>query len=450
MTAADIDVETAIDEAPVSGLQVRVVVLCALAAVLDGYDIQALSLALPGLAESAGVPPRAFVPAITGSLAGMAAGAILLAPLADRFGRKPLMVALMALIGLSSLGAATTHGVYDLAFWRVLTGLGIGACVPVASAMIAEYAPRRRRAAMITCMACSIGVGAMSAAFIAPMLNAPFGWKGIFIAGGLLPLLSAVLLWAGLPESLAYMVRRRPGDPRIATVLRRIGSSVDPDRLRVRAETAVRQSVTSLLSPTYRARTLLVWAIVAMNLFVNYVIVSWLPTLMRSAGWSLELAQRSGAIASIGGIAGGLALSWAADRGRPVLALSVSYFAAAAALVLFPFFPPTLVSWGVLLAVTGAGCFGAQFTLTSIAASYYPASIRATGLGWISAAGRVGSIAGPTLAAVLLGNMHPSVVLAALTLPMLICGLAVTILPWTLKDGGDDPAPLSGIQSQPL
>jgi len=424
------------------------VALCALAAVLDGYDIQALSLALPSMAEQAGVSPRSFVPAITGTLAGMAAGAILLAPLADRWGRKPLLVGVMLLVGLSSLGAALSQGIYDLTAWRVLTGLGIGACVPVAAAMIAEYAPRRRRAAMITLMACTIGVGAMSAAFIAPLISAPFGWRGIFAAGGVLPVAAAALLWTGLPESLVHMVRKRPSDPRIAAVLRRLAPTVDSSRLRVRVNAAVRQSVTTLLSPTYRARTLLVWAVVSMNLFVNYVIVSWLPTLMRSAGWSLELAQRSSIIASIGGIVGGLALSWAADRGRPVLTLAIGYFAAAAALAIFPLVPPTLEIWGILLAVTGAGCFGGQFTLTSLSASYYPASIRATGLGWVSAAGRVGSIAGPTVAAALLGNMPAGMVLAVLTLPMLICGVAVTLLPLTLKRGVGDDTPVAVGQVQ--
>jgi AAHS family 4-hydroxybenzoate transporter-like MFS transporter len=439
-----IEVDRLIDEAPAGRLLAKVVALCALAGFLDGYDIQAISVAIPAIAEATGRAAPSFVPAITASLAGTALGAMFLSPLADRFGRRPLIIVLLALVGLSSLGAATAQGIYDLAVWRFFTGAGIGGCVPVASALIAEYSPKRRRAQMITLLACSIGVGATTAGLVAPNLSAAWGWKGIFVVGGALPLAAALVFVAVLPESLPLLLQRRPGDPRIARIARHFAPGIDPARLVVRKDAGERHSVLSLLSPTYRARTLLVWSIISMNLFVNYVIISWLPTLMRQAGWSLAAAQRSIMISSLGGIVAGLLLSWAADRGRPIRSLAIGYATTTVALALFPFVPPTGLGWGTLILLAGAGAFGAQFTLTSVSASYYPGPIRATGLGWTSAMGRVGSIAGPTVIGLLMAQSLPTAtVLALLTAPMAICAVAVTLLPWTLRNG-DEPPGLSG------
>ena len=445
MATEDIELGRLIDEAPVSALQIRVVALCALAAFLDGYDIQAIALSLPLLAQTYHRPPSDFVVAITASLAGMSAGAIVLAPLADRWGRKPVIVALVVLIGLTCLATAFTHGVYDLSVWRFATGLGIGACVPVASTLVAEYAPKRIRAAMITLIACAVGVGATTASFVAPMISAAGGWQAIFLIGGVAPLLIAVLLWLALPESLETLLLRRPDDPRIARIVRAIAPQADASRIRVHREAAKRQSVLAVLSPAFRARTLLAWAVIAMNLFVNYVIVSWLPTMMKSAGWSLAAAQRSNALTSVGGIVGGLALSWAADRARPERVMAFAYCVTAIALGLFLVTPPTVLYWGTLLAIAGAGSFGAQFTLTSVSASYYPAPIRATGMGWISAAGRTGSIAGPTLIGLLMAHLPSSALLGLLMAPMLVCAGGIIMMPWALRAGGG-PAPVAAAE----
>lgn len=448
MTGRDIELGQVLDAAPLSALQIRVIALCALAAFLDGFDIQAIALSVPLLAQAYHRPPSDFVVAITASLAGMSAGAIVLAPLADRWGRKPVILALVTVVGVTSLAVAFTRGVADLAAWRFVTGLGIGACVPVASTLVSEYAPRRARAALITLIACAVGVGATTASFVAPMLSAAGGWQAIFLAGGVLPLLIAALLWVALPESLETLLLWRPDDPRIARIVRAIDPQADASRLYVHRDTQERQSVLTVLAPAFRARTLLAWAVIAMNLFVNYVIVSWLPAMMRSAGWSLAAAQRSNALTSIGGIVGGLALSWAADRGRPERVMASAYFVTAVALGLFLVTPPTVPVWGTLLAIAGAGAFGAQFTLTSMSASYYPAPIRATGMGWVSAAGRTGSIAGPTVIGLLMAHLPPSALLGLLTLPMLICAAAITAMPWALRTGGG-PLPPGAGEAQP-
>ena len=220
--ARDIGTEGLVDQAPVSRSQMRVIALCSLATFLDGYDVQALGLAIPRMAADFGVAPTAFAFALAASLVGMAVGAMLLGPLADRFGRRPMLIAMMALVGSTTLGAMLAPDPTALSILRVFTGLGLGATVPVAIAMTSEYAPARRRAALVTMMVCCTALGSMSAGFVAPMVEALWGWRGIFAVGAVLPLAMAVLLWAALPESLRFLNARglRPGE--IARQLQRI------------------------------------------------------------------------------------------------------------------------------------------------------------------------------------------------------------------------------------
>lgn len=437
-----IELAQLIDQRGVGGFQARIVALCAFAALLDGYDIQAMALAVPGLADDFHLSRVAFTPAVLGSLFGMALGSMLLAPFADRLGRRPLLIGFMVLIGLSSLASVLASGVYSLAFWRLLTGLGLGASVPVATALISEYAPRRHRAAMITLVTCSMALGSMAASFIAPVLDARWGWRGIFAAGGILPLLAAALLWLGLPESLGLLLSRRPGDRRIAGLIGRLAPGIDPAIVYAAPVQAGRKApVLALFARQYRARTILLWAVFWMNLLVNYAVVSWLPSLLRSAGWAQDAALRAGSLVALGGLVGGLSLSWLADRGRPVWVLCGAYIGAAVALGLFLVIPSSTLAWSLLLALVGAGAFGAQFTIGALAASFYPPVIRATGLGWASAAGRAGSIVGPTFVALVMARDLPtSAVLGVMTVPMLICAAAVTLLPFVLKDRDAAPA----------
>ena len=434
--SAPIELADLIDQRGIRAFQAGVIALCGFAALLDGYDIQAMALAVPGLADDFGLTRVAFTPAVLASLIGMTVGAMGLAPLADRFGRRPLLILCTLLVAAASLASVSAHGVYDLAAWRLLTGVGLGASVPAASALVSEYAPRRHRAAMVALMTCCIALGSTAASLIAPVLDARWGWRGIFAAGGLLPLLAAALLWIGLPESVGLLLARRPADARIPGLIARLAPGIDA--LTVFAAPAAagrRLPVLALFAQPYRARTVLLWAVFWLNLLVDYAVIAWLPSLLRSAGWAQAAALRAGMLVSLGGLVGGLLFSWLADRGRPAWVLAGAYLGAAAALGLFLVIPASTMGWSILLALVGAGAFGAQLTLASIAPAFYPPLIRATGLGWSSAAGRFGSIVGPTFVAVVMARDLPTrEVLGVMTLPMLICAAAVTLIPWVLRE----------------
>jgi MFS transporter, AAHS family, 4-hydroxybenzoate transporter len=374
------------------------IALCALASLLDGYDIQALGLSIPGMARDFGIAPTQLSTAVTASLIGMAFGAITLGPLGDRFGRKPMMVSFLLLIGVTTIGAIASNGAVALAAWRFFSGLGMGAIIPVAIAIVAEAAPESRKTALIAMMMACSPIGAFIAGFSAPHIEPEFGWRGIFGFGGVLTVIAGVAIWLALP-----------GAPPV--------------------KAALKPTVLSLLTPKYRARTTLLWIIFAASLFVSYALISWLPTLLGAAGWAKAEAQRATGLLSLCGVCGGLAMAWAVDKGRAVPVLATAYVASAGLFVMFVIGPGGKGAWLALLALIGAGAIGAQMALGSFSASFYPSEIRSTGLGWSGGIGRIGAIIGPLVIAELLKLLVPSgLILALLMIPMLLCAFCVTRL----------------------
>lgn len=433
--AEETEIGRLIDEAPISGFQKRVIVLCSLATFLDGYDVQALGLAIPRLSDDFGVAPTTFAAALSGSLIGMAAGAMFLGSLADRFGRRPMLIAMMITIGLTTLGAMFAANPTIFTLWRVLTGLGLGGTVPIAIAMTSEYVPARRRAALVTLMVVCTAFGSFAAGIVAPMLDALWGWRGIFALGAALPLGMAVVLWGFFPESLRFLIARGRDPEEVARQIARIA----PDRAGVIPVVAApaeaqRPSVGALFGPIYRARTILLWVIFWLNLFANYSLISWLPTLLRSAGWEHGAAQRATGLLALGGIMGGLLVAWLADRGRSISALVCAYIATTILLSLFIVGPGSVTAWMMMLLLVGAGAFGAQMALGSMSAAYYPPELRSTGVGWSGGIGRTGAIVGPlAFAGLMKAGLATSFILGLLMIPMAICAGCVLLLPGALR-----------------
>jgi MFS transporter, AAHS family, 4-hydroxybenzoate transporter len=437
--APEIDIGLLFEANRMSGLQRRVVALCSMATFLDGYDTQALGLAVPRISEAWGLPPSAFAAALSGSLIGLALGAVGLAPLADRFGRRPTLIAMMVVVGLTTLGVAIATNPTALTVFRVMTGLGLGGSVPIATALTSEYAPTRRRAALVALMIACMALGAFAAGIVAPLLSNQWGWRGIFAAGAILPLAMALLLAVALPESLRFLVARGGNRLQIASQVERIAPQWANRTPIIAAPTQTRRaSVGALFEPAYRMRTVLVWVIFWFNLFVIYSLISWVPTLLHSAGWPHDSAQRASGLVAVGGIVGGLFVAWIADRGYAISALFAAYAGTAVLLVLFIVGPTSVAAWIVLLLLVGAGAVGGQMAAGSIAAAYYyPPELRSTAVGWFNGIGRIGAIVGPlVLAGLMQAGWASSHILGFLALPMLICAGGVLLLPRALRASG--------------
>jgi len=222
----------------------------------------------------------------------------------------------------------------------------------------------------------------------------------IFVIGGALPLVISILLFAGLPESIRFLVARHPGDARTTRLAAAIAPGIGTaefHRSQRRHGKAVRWHRCSLRS-IGRARCSC-WSVFALNLFVLYFLISWLPSLLTGAGWTPVDGRRGGVLIQAGGIVSGLLMAWGVDRGKTVLSMVTAYACTAVGLGLFLVLFRHRPGWWILLFVIGWGSSGTQFALNALAAAFYPPVIRSTGIGWAVGIGRVGAILGPLAAA---------------------------------------------------
>jgi AAHS family 4-hydroxybenzoate transporter-like MFS transporter len=420
--APPVTLEQIINERPLSSLQIRVIALCSLVVFIDGYDLQAMALAVPSLSELWGIAPSSFGWPLAASMVGLALGSIFLAPLGDRWGRKPVVIGGLLLMGASSLAVMLSTEPAHLVFWRGWVGIGLGVCHGNATALTSEYAPLRRRAMLMTLMGCNVAFGALVAGLIAPWLIEHYGWQGVFIVGGTLPIMLALVLMFAVPESLQLLFARQPSGPRLIAILKRMAPDVDPQKLIATvARSAPINSVFALIRPPLRERTLRLWLIYGFNAFLVYLLVSWLPVFLKGAGWSSADALRGILMLQLGGIAGALLLSWLVDRGHTIAALIVAYLISAVTALLFVVLPPMGSLWPILIIVLGGGLSGAMFALTAIGAIFYPPTIRATGFSWTAAVARIGAVLGPLTGGwVLAAGVASTKIIALLAIPAVL------------------------------
>ncbi|MFZ1989272.1 MAG: MFS transporter [Alphaproteobacteria bacterium] len=451
------EISALIDARKLSIFQIWVIIACGLVILLDGYDIQTMSLVVPTLIKELGVERSAFSLALSASLIGMLAGYALVGPLGDKFGRRPLLISGMLVVGLGSIATAyaielapgfqplitvaepllkfmnitTNPNLFSFVILRFITGVGLGASLPNGTALTSEYVPAKNRAFLIGMMYLNVALGALIAGFAAPPILAQLGWHWIFLVGGFAPLVICFILLLSIPESIALLLNKSPGDPRIPRLLARLAPGVDPSTVYAEKHENVKsQSVFALLSREYWARTLLLWCVFIFNLFVLYAMISWLPAILHDAGWSPGDASRGSVMIQAGGIVGGLIIARFMDRGYTVPAMIGGYIVTVIAFSLFLVLPNSVLGWDLLLLFIGSGISGAQVSLNSLSVIFYPPIIRATGAGWANTMGRAGAIAAPLVAGMVAAAFHlaPVQQLTFLIPPTLVCVVGMLLL----------------------
>jgi MFS transporter, AAHS family, 4-hydroxybenzoate transporter len=389
-------------------LQWRVVILCALVAFCDGLDTQAIAFVAPVISGQWGIEPKSLGPVFSAGLVGLALGALLFGPIADRFGRKAVILLCVAIFGVSSVCTTMSSNITELAIWRIITGLGLGGVLPNLISLTNEHASLRLRNALVMIMFCGFPLGATVGGLITAPLVASAGWQGIFYLGGALPLLLLPALFLGLPT-------RRPPEPN--------GNS----------NTASGQ-IAMLFREGRMVPTLLIWLAFFSNLLVMYFLVNWLPSLLSLIGSSLSIATLSTALLNLGGIVGALALSWLISRFDTLLLLGGAYVTGALALGVISLGGENVPLLMIASAYAGSVIVGGQIAMNAVTASYYPAAVKSTGVGWALGIGRIGSIIGPLVGGLLLGIgwQGMSVVKAAIV-PLLVAAIAVFALRIVLR-----------------
>jgi AAHS family 4-hydroxybenzoate transporter-like MFS transporter len=421
-----IDIGDFIDRQNVTALQFLVLTLCTLIALMDGFDTQAIGYVAPAMIKSWAIPKATLAPVFSAGLFGSLLGALIFGPLADRFGRKPLLLVCTLLFGGCALMSSAAQSTDEMLLLRFLTGLGMGGAMPIAISLTSEYMPRRIRATMVTITYCGFSIGAALGGVAANYLIGVFGWREVFIIGGAVPLALVVVLAVCLPESIRFLLLKQGQSPKVRHILLRLGiPAADCERYHAKRVVKSRAGTIGQLFTDGRwPLTVTIWVIVFMNLAELYFFSSWLPTVITEAGGSH--AALITALFQVGGTVGALLIGKLIDRLPPLRILACVYLGAA-------FF---VASVGILLtgstailtlAVTLAGfcVVGGQIGIIAVTSIAYPTEIRSSGVGWALGIGRVGSVVGPFVGGALMQAHFPDSSLFLLgAIPALIASLA--------------------------
>lgn len=402
-----VDISQVIDNSRMGAFQIRTFILCALCLIMDGFDVQAMGYVAPAIVQEWKIPSSQLGPVFGAALFGVLIGSLLFSMLADKIGRRPVLIGVTLFFSALTFLTARAGSLEEMLVIRFIAGMGLGGIMPNAVALVGEYSPRRARVATMMIVANGFSAGAAIGGFIAAWLIPAFGWRSVFYFGAAAPLAIAVAMLIWLPESLQFLVvRGKSLQQRAGKWLKCLDASApDPGATEYVAEEKDRRGL-PIVHLFYEGRavaTILLWILNFMNLLNLYFLASWLPTVVKAAGHSTSTAVLAGTTMQAAGTIGAIGLGWLVRRLGfvPVLAAGFALACVNIALIGQPGLSLELLFVVVFLA--GLGIVGGQAGLNALAATYYPTNLRSTGIGAGLGIGRIGAIIGPVVGGGLIG-----------------------------------------------
>lgn len=400
-----------------SGRRIAALFLMAGVMIVDGYDLNAMAIALRWLAPEMGLEPTAFAIVQSADLLGLGAGAFLIAPFGDRIGRKPLIVGGILAVAIATAATPLSSEVSHFALWRLLTGLGLGACLANVSALSSEIAPEGRRSTVMAVVSAGIAIGAMAAGFSAPELVSMGGWQALFFLPASLALALGLLLAAVLPG----------GKP--------AGRSK-----------GARAPLIELTRPPLLFPMAMFAAVYMINAIALYMLTRWAVRVLPEDVFGPDLPSRLQGLMQGAGLPISIALAWLLDKWRPGPVLTLGYAVIAAAFVMLFLTPAAVPSWVVLLMIGGGGIAGIHGALMALTPKLFPSTVLSSAIGTAVAVSRLGAIAAPIFGATLIdGGISPGGYFGVLAIPAILCCLLTLLIPRAIAAGrsfgGASPAP---------
>jgi AAHS family 4-hydroxybenzoate transporter-like MFS transporter len=418
-------------------------IACGVLMALEGYDAYVVANLAAVIAKGLAIPIPAMAFVFTAQAAGMALGFYTIPMLADRIGRRGLIIAGSALFGVLTLVSTVAVDLQQFAIVRFLAFASLGGTMPNIVALVAEFMPTVRRGRLLTWLFIAHGLGASIAGLIGPTLVAYHSWQAAFWAGGGLLLAFVPFLYLYLPESCRFLIVRDPCDPRIGRILRRIDNTFEyaPGARFVTAEASTTGIPLAGLFREGRAlMTLMLWLAMGAALCVTATLSAWLPSYLHVlGGLDTSTATRMSAMSAFGAIAGPVLLTAMMKRMGMARSLMLTLFIAFIVMSL-----TGMVRERPQLGWVFGGAFGllvisAQAGLNSLVASSYPSSIRSTAIGWAGGIGRVTSMIGPGLGGAMLAAGWGSWrIYPAVASPLLLAAIAMMVFHTLRSDGIPD------------
>jgi AAHS family 4-hydroxybenzoate transporter-like MFS transporter len=420
--------DRALDSTKVTAFQSTIIGLCALMAMIDGMDTQAIGMVAPAIASDWHVPPAAFGPVFGSSLLSGLIGALVVGQAGDRFGRKPVLIFSVLVLALGSLATPFTHSISALLIVRLVTGFGLGGALPIIISITSEFSPKRLRLNIVALMYCGFPFGSVLGGVLAAQLTPRFGWASIFYIGGVVPLILIPTFALIMPESIRFLASNGKRD-QVEALSQRLGLHAD-DLTVVQSNPPGRATVRRLFAEGRAIGTLFLWTTLFLSLLLTVFLVNWMPLVTHHAGLGVKSAVLGVAALNLGGIVGCFVIGSISKHFRSIVPIAVAYLLGGAAVALIGL---VVQSGQMLLAVSFVAGFltvGSQMCAVSLSASYYESALRSTGVGWALGIGRIGAIIGPVIGGVLIAQhvATPTLFLiagaASLGAGAAVCGIA--------------------------
>ena len=391
-----IDVNHVINRERLSPLQWLVFALGFLVFFCDGLDTGIIGFIAPALLDDWGISKPELAPVLSAALVGMSIGAIISGPLADKFGRKGVIVSTTLLFSIFTILCGFASSTQDLMLYRFITGVGLGAAMPNISTIVSEYMPAKRKAFLTGLAGCGFMLGISCGGVLSAYLLENLGWAKVVILGGIIPLFLVVALKMKLQESETYMIKKDK-QHKAQSILEKVQGHAFADTVNIElAQVDVNHSdspVRTVLTK-YLWGSVMLWLCCFMSLLVFYLLTSWMPTILKTAGFSTQQFSLIASIFPFGGVIGAVIMGWYMDKLNPTQVIKYAYLTAFVLFIVAGFVSSSIVLLGISIFLIGALLTGAQSSLLPLAALFYPSQCRAVGVSWMHGIGRVGAIFG--------------------------------------------------------
>ena len=437
ITSKPVNINDLIDHGKFSFRQILIVLLCLVFNMVDGFDITAMAVTAHQIGEDMQLSEDKLGLVFNFSLAGMILGAMFLAALSDVIGRRTMIIFTLTLVGVTVLLTASVNSLPALILLRFVSGLGAGAMLASVATLASEYSPEKFRAMAVTAVTAGYPLGAMTTGLVASSVVPEFGWQGMFVTGGSVTLLLALIAFFMIPESLHFLCKKQPDDAlqRVNRILQifkiqslqhlpsieETGGTTEADRQNIY------QKMLRLLTPEFRRSTLTLWATFFLCISTLYFLMSWTPKLIINLGYSPDAGNLAFTLFNFGGVLGIFILGYLASKWS--LSTLISIFAITSAVFMWAFAGAVFLEFNqtnlmLLIFIIGISMQGGYTGMYAVAAKIYPIEIRSTGVGWAIGLGRFGAVLGPGIAGYMIASGLPITInFMVFAIPMLIGGI---------------------------